>query len=520
MGGVTDRTLSEQLADVEGQLESTKSELCSCRKRMENLLQEKSSADLEVEELRAELNLLQAKLRRAEHSPRGRTPDVRLSPHISTSTDSPRHPRTREGPLVTLTPQGMGSSVLRPEAPVFHGTPPLDAPHPQMDTTLHPAAPSLLSMGQTVVPQPPGALPPPTSSALPDPHGDASLPHLLSEPEPSAFPVPMSMASGLPVLTPPPQLSRFSGEEGADGETFNDWIEQFDSVARLAMWDGHYKLVHPTNWLKGPALSFFRSYPLEQQSDYSRLVEALRKRFMPVHLASVSTQLFHERRQSERESVDEYAQELQQLFRRAYVGVMTGGPGGEVVGQRLLANQFSVGSQSELKAKVVGHEGSLDQLLVKAKFEEAKLRDLAKTKGYVPQNKFTNPMKGPAKDAAKGAVTSLDKTSSKGTGGTDGSSKFASQKCFNCGLEGHMARACPYPKKTNSSKEAHGRAEKVVSATIPTKPDTPSQQKIAELRRKLQEAKLAAAVEETAGALTTVRSSEGSVSRLFVLQYF
>ena len=49
----------------------------------------------------------------------------------------------------------------------------------------------------------------------------------------------------------------------------------------------------------------------------------------------------------------------------------------EAMGQSVLANQFVSGLQLELKSKVVGFEGNFEQLLVKARFEEAKLRDLA-----------------------------------------------------------------------------------------------------------------------------------------------
>lgn len=53
-----------------------------------------------------------------------------------------------------------------------------------------------------------------------------------------------------------------------------------------------------------------------------------------------------------------------------------GGPKGEVWG-RLLANKFVAGLGAELKTKVVGQEGSLDQLLLQARFEEAKRTELA-----------------------------------------------------------------------------------------------------------------------------------------------
>ena len=47
------------------------------------------------------------------------------------------------------------------------------------------------------------------------------------------------------------------------------------------------------------------------------------------------------------------------------------------MGQSILTNQFVAGLRADIKAKVAGSEGGFDQLLAKARFEEAKLRDLS-----------------------------------------------------------------------------------------------------------------------------------------------
>ena len=48
--------------------------------------------------------------------------------------------------------------------------------------------------------------------------------------------------------------------------------------------------------------------------------------------------------------------------------------------QTVLANQLISGLRPELKAKVVGTEGNLEQLLVKSRFDEAKRKELATVK--------------------------------------------------------------------------------------------------------------------------------------------
>jgi len=127
--------------------------------------------------------------------------------------------------------------------------------------------------------------------------------------------------------------------------------------------------------LKGTTFAFYRSCTSEQCNSYSLLVEELKKRFTPVQLTVIQTQLFHERRQGAKETVDDYAQSLKKLFRNAYTGVLRGRDD-DAVGQIMLANQFVSGLRGDLKSRVVGTEGNLEQLLVKVRFEEAKNREL------------------------------------------------------------------------------------------------------------------------------------------------
>ena len=91
--------------------------------------------------------------------------------------------------------------------------------------------------------------------------------------------------------------------------------------------------------------------------------------------------LFHDRKQKSNESVDAYAQELRTLFYCAYPQAQQGTQETEQMARTMLANQFAVGLRQEIKVKVAGVEGTFEQLLAKAKFEEAKLRDIGNTTG-------------------------------------------------------------------------------------------------------------------------------------------
>ena len=128
--------------------------------------------------------------------------------------------------------------------------------------------------------------------------------------------------------------------------------------------------------LQGRAYSFFRSCTMEQRTDYSLLVVELKKRFTPVTLPAIQTNLFHDQKRHVSESVDAYAQELRTPFHKAYPSVQQGTRETEALGQTILTNQFVVGLLPEIKAKIVGSEGDFNQLLLKAKFEDVKLREL------------------------------------------------------------------------------------------------------------------------------------------------
>lgn len=83
--------------------------------------------------------------------------------------------------------------------------------------------------------------------------------------------------------------------------------EQFELAADACQWNECTKLVQLTVRLCGSAYTFYRSYP---KSCYSKLVEELKRRFTPVHIPVVQTNLFYERTQGTKETVDEYAQNL------------------------------------------------------------------------------------------------------------------------------------------------------------------------------------------------------------------
>lgn len=82
------------------------------------------------------------------------------------------------------------------------------------------------------------------------------------------------------------------------------------------------------------------------------------------------------------------------------------------------------------------------------------------------------------------------------------------ERCFSCGIEGHMSRACPYPKKKRQT-EARGQREGTMSALTTNKREV--QKKIENLRRQLQAAKALMAVQNSTDVLHSVLGSEDSI---------
>ena len=98
-----------------------------------------------------------------------------------------------------------------------------------------------------------------------------------------------------------------------------------------------------------------------------------------MHIQAVQTSLFHDRKQVDSETVDTFAQDLRRLFHKAYPSSTRGGQEAEQIAQTVLTSQFVAGLHPNIKAKIAGTDGTLEELLTEARFEEAKLRELKST---------------------------------------------------------------------------------------------------------------------------------------------
>ena len=262
-------------------------------------------------------------------------------------------------------------------------------------------------------------------------------------------------------------------------------------IADLCKWNTSAKLVHLTTRLKGQAFAFYRSCAPRQKADYDSLVTKLKKRFTPVRIQAIQMSHFHERRQKAGESVDSFAQDLRGLYHKAYPSTSRGSKETEEMGQTILANQFATGLLPELKAKVGGSEGDLEKLLTKARFEEAKLRYLQ------PQPAQKKPAQTPVSKPVepKQSMQSMQQ------------SWTSAKSCFNCGSKRHLAYQCPEhgrskPVESRSKHQPHKRQNNNVATLLPQAEDCEQlKEKVAELRRQLQEAERSLTISEVATCL-------------------
>ena len=226
-----------------------------------------------------------------------------------------------------------------------------------------------------------------------------------------------------------PPLSKFTGDNlDEDSESVSEWLEQTELVAEGCGWNEQAKLFSVVARLRGTASGFYRSCTPQQRSSYTQLSAALRQRFTSVRIQSVQSSKFHGRKQRATETVDQYAQDLRKLFLRAYSSTQREAPGAETMAQSVLAYQFVDGLLPNIKMKLAGSEGTFEELLSKARFQEARLRDVA-----TAERKSVQPKPGvpPPKPMTPAGGDRRNRTAT------------TTNKCFICKGTNHFARQCP-----------------------------------------------------------------------------
>ena len=138
----------------------------------------------------------------------------------------------------------------------------------------------------------------------------------------------------------------------------------------------------------------------------------------------------------------------------------------------MLSSQFVSGLRQEIKMKLAVEEGSIDQLLVKARFEEAKLRDFGRTHPKQPGNPTasSHPQQG-------GEDTTMQHRDRR-----IGAGKVQRDKpkgvCHECGSTSHYQRQCPMRRVVSRETpgQGNGKVAGITRAKVPTLKEDPIDQ--------------------------------------------
>ena len=105
----------------------------------------------------------------------------------------------------------------------------------------------------------------------------------------------------------------------------------------------------------------------------------------------------------------------------------------------MLASQFVAGLRPELKEKLAGVEGDMEQLLVNTKFKEAKRREMQLDRDRPRAGIFANTVQGGPPEAGK----PLSEPPLRGSWKQD----YSHMTCHHCGGKGHIAHLCPLKQR-------------------------------------------------------------------------
>ena len=161
----------------------------------------------------------------------------------------------------------------------------------------------------------------------------------------------------------------------------------------------------------------------------------------------------------------------------------------------MLAYQFVAGLTPALRTKIAGVEGNFDQLLVKARFEEAKIRDLSPRINLRNQQTPTPRQPEP---------TGRTEASVRPSSGGRQDRKQTGKRCYSCNGTGHFQKNCPLkehsdPVETPGTGQSSNKER--ITANLQRNTLQQAQDKVAQLRRELMAAEREESV--TKAAVTT-----------------
>ena len=112
-------------------------------------------------------------------------------------------------------------------------------------------------------------------------------------------------------------LQPYNGRDDAEGEKLEKFVKEFERHSQVAGWTGQLKVQQFALRLTGRALTAYESISATDKETYSKMIEAFQAKAAPLLLKSYQSRMFHSRVQ-EKETVQQYSQQLQHLYEKAY----------------------------------------------------------------------------------------------------------------------------------------------------------------------------------------------------------
>ena len=262
------------------------------------------------------------------------------------------------------------------------------------------------------------------------------------------------LESGRPVIVP----EYFTGEG-----SFEDWIDQFESIAEINHWNDGQKLMWLKVRLTGRALMAYKKFSVTARGSFKNAIKALQERFEPESRKDLYRAEFQTRCKEKTEGWPEFGEDLRVLVDRAYLSL-------EDEARQQLALQRYLSQLDNEQVAFSVKQG-------KPRTIEAAVSATLECESYLvrpPQRSAVAAVQMEPKDSAlmemmtqlmarmdrleENSKSVYSKKDTQTTSDTSGMSRFSDQEikprgtnqevkprrvvCHRCGQEGHFARGC------------------------------------------------------------------------------
>ena len=221
-----------------------------------------------------------------------------------------------------------------------------------------------------------------------------------------------------------PKLQPYNGRDDPEGEKLDQFVKEFERHAQVAGWTGQLKVQQFALRLTGRALTAYESISEADKETYSNMREAFQAKAAPLLLKSYQSRMFHSRVQ-EKETVQQYAQQLQHLYDKAYGRH----PMTQELKDQMLLGAFEQGLQETWKRELKPPPRTFVDALLLAQTAEAAEKQLMRR----------NVKEQTEKERPRSEEQRM------------GERKV---RCYACKNEGHIAPDCPDQREAEKSKDS------------------------------------------------------------------